>query len=60
MNIFNIFKDIIDFLGQIIAILTSFVNTIIKFINMIPEPFKTILIVFVPLFTIVTVWRFKK
>lgn len=60
MNIFNIFKDIIDFLGQIIAILTSFVNTIIKFINMIPEPFKTILIIFVPLFTIVTVWRFKK
>lgn len=60
MNIFSMFKDILDFLGQIIGILTSFVKIMIDFINMIPDPFKKILLIFIPLFTIVTVWRFKK
>lgn len=60
MNLIDVFKKIFDFFSQIIGILSSFINIIIKFVNMIPEPFKTILLIFIPIFTIVTLWRFNK
>lgn len=53
MNIFEIAQKIGEYITNIVQLFNKFIELIGTGINAIPEPFKTILLVFLPVATII-------
>lgn len=60
MDIVEIWNNIEDFFTTIASFISKFFDLINTFIEIIPEPFRTILLIFLPVLIIVTIyviWR---
>lgn len=57
MDLISMWNKITEFFENIISLIGTFVDLLKDFVNMIPQPFRAILLIFISLMTIVTIWR---
>lgn len=59
MDIVEIYQNISNFLANLWASLQGLYDTIILFFEVIPEPFRTIILIFIPIFLIALIVKIK-
>lgn len=60
MNIFEIAKKIGEYINTIVSFFNNFIGLIGTAIDIIPDPFKTILLVFLPIATVIWLYIILK